>query len=451
MKLFKSTLIVLFIILVLIDINYVIFKNIVEVFIKKMPEIEQVEFRKHIERKNKWEKIYTDSLSKNSVTDWSSSKKENKTRRFEDNQTNSGGLTDFNNAIIEIDTVIKHIFFSKKISYQGYNKKYFECLCYHKFNRWNYLMNFSNKWSDSLKKSIKISDSDYKYLRDIINRKKTNGEVYFPDKYVVNNKDYDCKKIIPGYSANSVKNEVAIEEFKKLFDEFKKNKTSTAKGNQSIINYNRNLYREKTKGLSSFLRKKIDEYWYQNEKKKYEEFVFNGSKGVLGQVKYNFEIIEKIDKSNLSNYVGELMQDYYKSNSLKNGTFPYSNCFGSRNSCSGYSCSQIIIKNGSTDVIVSVKKGSKVYRHSYIKAYKSFTLNVSDGKYDVFFYYGRGWNPNKKILSKDCNKLSGGFVSEEEVNKDMGLVLYHQIMTYKLTTTSNGNFSPNRSNVGEAF
>lgn len=58
---------------------------------------------------------------------------------------------------------------------------------------------------------------------------------------------------------------------------------------------------------------------------------------------------------------------------------------------------------------------------------------------------------HKKIFSTDCNKLSGGFVSDEEVNKDIGLVLYNQIMTYKLTTTSNGNFSPNRSNVGEAF
>ena len=57
MKLLKSTLIVLFIILVFIDINYVIFKNKVGVFIEKMPEIERVEFRKHIERKNKWEKI----------------------------------------------------------------------------------------------------------------------------------------------------------------------------------------------------------------------------------------------------------------------------------------------------------------------------------------------------------------------------------------------------------
>ena len=451
MKLLKSTLIVLFIILVFIDINYVIFKNKVGVFIEKMPEIERVEFRKHIERKNKWEKIYTDSLSNNSVTDWSSPKEENKTHRFKDNQTSSGGLNDFNNAIIEIDTVINHMFFSKKISYQGYNKKYFECLCYHEFNRWNNLGNLSNQWSDSLKKLMKISDSDYEYLRDIINRKKTNGEVYFPDKYVLNNKDYDCKKIIPGYSANRVKDEVAIEEFKKLFNEFKKNKRSTARGNQSIINFNRNLYREKTKGLSSSLRKKIDEYWNQNEKKKYKEFVFKGSKEGIGQVEYNLEIVEKIDKSKLSNYVGQLMQDYYKSNSLKTGTFPYSNCFGSRNSCSGYNCSQIMIKNGSTDVIVSVKKGTKVYRHSYIKAYQSFTFNVSDGKYDVYFYYGRGWNPNKKIFSTECNKLSGGFVSDEEVNKDMGLVLYNQIMTYKLTTTSNGNFSPNRSNVGEAF
>ena len=45
------------------------------------------------------------------------------------------------------------------------------------------------------------------------------------------------------------------------------------------------------------------------------------------------------------------MIDYYKSNSLKTGTFPYSKSFGSRNNCSGYSCSKIII-NIMTDVIV---------------------------------------------------------------------------------------------------
>ena len=420
-------------------------------FIEKMPKIERVEFRKHIERKNKWEKIYTDSLSNNSVTDWSSPKDENKTHRFKDNQNNSGGLNDFNNAIIEIDTVIKHLFFFKKISFQGYNKKYFECLCYHEYNRWNNLINLSNKWSDSLKKSMSISDSDYKYLRDIINRNKTNEEVYFPEKYVLNNRDSDCRKIIPGFSANRVKDKVAIEEFKKLFDEFNKNKTSLARRNKSNINFNTNLYREKTKGLSSSLRKKIDEYWNQNERKKYRKYVFKGSKKGLGEVEYNLEIEEKIDTLDLSDYVEEVMQDYYKSNSLKTGTFPYSNCFGSRNSCSGYGCSKIIIKNGSTDVIVSVKKGSKVYRHSYVKAYQSFTFNVSAGNYDVFFYYGKGWNPNKKILSRDCNKLSGGFVSEEEVSKDLGLALLSQVITYKLTTSSNGNFSPNRSNIGEAF
>ena len=82
MKLLKSILIVLFITLAFSVINYVIFKNKVEMFIEKMPKIERVEFRKHIERKNKWEKIYTDSLSNNSVTDWSSPKDENKTHRL---------------------------------------------------------------------------------------------------------------------------------------------------------------------------------------------------------------------------------------------------------------------------------------------------------------------------------------------------------------------------------
>lgn len=445
MKLLKSILIVLFIILFFIDINYVIFNNKVGVFIKKIPEIERVEFRKHLEQKNNWEKIYNDS-----VTYLSSRKEENKTHRFNDHQTNSGGLNDFNNAIIEIDTIIKHLFFFKKISYQGYNKKYFECLCYHELNRWNYLVNLSNKWSDSLKKSMRISDSDYKYLRNIINRNKTNEEVYFPHKYVVNNKDYDCKKIIPGYSANEVKDEVAIKEFKKLYDEFKKNKTSTARSNQPIINFNKNLYREKTKGLSSSLRKKIDEYYTQNEKKKYKEFVFNGSKEGLGQVVYNFQIIEKIDKFKLSNYVGELIQDYYESNSLRTGSTPYKYCYGPNASSSNFR-SNIKIKNGNSDVIVTVKTNNRVYRHIYIKSFGSFTFDVSNGSYDVYFYYGKGWNPNKFLKFTSCGALTGGFVSNISISKDMGLYLNNQIMTYTLTSVSYGNFRPKDSSINEAF
>ena len=63
----------------------------------------KVEFVKHLEEKILG-KFYTDSIIKNSVTDWSIPKnKKNEIVEFIDNKTNSGGLTDFNDAIIELD------------------------------------------------------------------------------------------------------------------------------------------------------------------------------------------------------------------------------------------------------------------------------------------------------------------------------------------------------------
>ena len=55
-------------------------------------------------------KIYTDSINKNSVTDWSIPKIKRMRLLVIDNKTNSGGLTDFNDAIIELDTIVNIIF-----------------------------------------------------------------------------------------------------------------------------------------------------------------------------------------------------------------------------------------------------------------------------------------------------------------------------------------------------
>ena len=50
-----------------------------------------------------------------------------------------------------------------------------------------------------------------------------------------------------------------------------------------------------------------------------------------------------------------------------------------------------------------------------------------------------------------CGKLTGGFVSNISISKDMGLYLNNQIMTYTLTSVSNGNFRPKDSSINEAF
>ncbi len=151
--------------------------------------------------------------------------------------------------------------------------------------------------------------------------------------------------------------------------------------------------------------------------------------------------------------VNYAFEEQWKYNSLKNGSMPYSSCYGSNNSCNDWSSSQIKVKAGvDRDVLVSIKdyKG-RVVRHGYIKAGNSFTFNIPDGRFQVFFYSGNGWNPNKQMPSSTCGYVQGGFVSNEEVTKDNYIELSTEIMTYELIQQKNGNFATKPSSLNEAF
>ena len=151
--------------------------------------------------------------------------------------------------------------------------------------------------------------------------------------------------------------------------------------------------------------------------------------------------------------VDDAFEEQWKINSLITGSMPYASCYGSMNSCAGFGCSQIkVITGGSGDVLVSIKnKSGRVVRHAYIKGGYSYTFNLMDGSYQVFFYSGIGWNPNKQMPSSSCNYLKGGFVSNESVSKDNYINLNSQIMTYNLILQQQGNFSTKPSSINEAF
>jgi len=146
-------------------------------------------------------------------------------------------------------------------------------------------------------------------------------------------------------------------------------------------------------------------------------------------------------------------KEQWKSNSLNSGSMPYANCFGSSNSCNGNNCSQIkVITSGRGDVVVTIKnRDFRVVRHAYIKGGRSFTFDLPDGRYQVFFYSGVGWDPTKPISSSSCNTLRGGFVAEESFTKDNYETLSGHILTYELKLQSHGNFSPKQSSEKEAF
>jgi len=101
--------------------------------------------------------------------------------------------------------------------------------------------------------------------------------------------------------------------------------------------------------------------------------------------------------------------------------------------------------------LVTIKRGEAVVRHAFIKAGRSYTFELPDGTYQPFFYYGKGWNPEKVMKQTDCGTLKGGFLTNENFGKDSPQVLSNNILGYELILQQNGNFSTRPSNANEAL
>ena len=135
----------------------------------------------------------------------------------------------------------------------------------------------------------------------------------------------------------------------------------------------------------------------------------------------------------------------YYNNSLNTGASPYLS-YG----LTATDESQIIVStsaNSNCDVVVIIKRNGDIARNAYIKAGGSYTFNIPNGRYQVFFYGGKGWNPNKSMP----NGLKGGFVANESYSKDSPVNLEYQGLTYELIPQPNGNFSTQQSSAGEMF
>lgn len=138
----------------------------------------------------------------------------------------------------------------------------------------------------------------------------------------------------------------------------------------------------------------------------------------------------------------------YINNSLHTGATPYSRYYGGNSSCNDYGCSQIKVRTSNSDVIVTIKKNDKVVRHAYINSRSSYTFSFPNGTYQTFFYYGKGWNPEKPMKS---GEMKGGFISNESFGKDDPQYLSNNILEYELISQQNGNFSTRPSNPDEAL
>ncbi len=146
-------------------------------------------------------------------------------------------------------------------------------------------------------------------------------------------------------------------------------------------------------------------------------------------------------------------REYYLNYSLPNGSQPYSSYYGSNYSYA-YGRAYVTVNASSySDVVVIVRynnSNGRVAGHTYIRKGCSSTIYLpSERRYQVFFYYGKGWYP-KKAMS---GGVKGGFLSEESFSKDGESMYldYGQGVTYTLTRQVNGNFSTSYSSESEMF
>ena len=144
----------------------------------------------------------------------------------------------------------------------------------------------------------------------------------------------------------------------------------------------------------------------------------------------------------------------YGNNSLSNGSQPYAKWYGKNSYYDDYTPhSEIIVKAPyNSDVIAIVRynnQNGRVAGHCYIQADNSATIYLKNGyDYQTFFYYGKGWYPEKEMK----NGLKGGFIKGETFSKDgSSSHLNNEILTYELTLQMNGNFQTSSSNENEIF
>ena len=141
----------------------------------------------------------------------------------------------------------------------------------------------------------------------------------------------------------------------------------------------------------------------------------------------------------------------YKNYSLKNGSQPYSKYYGYNSTSGG---SSIVINSSSNhDCVVTVKYNNsdgKVAGHVYVHRGESAEINLPSGRtYQVFFYSGTGWYPDKEMPKG----VKGGFLQNESFSCDDKpyTLSYGEYMTYTLTPVTNGNFTPKTTNQNNFF
>ena len=347
-----------------------------------------------------------------------------------------------NSSITSFDTVFTFFYITTPLSYKAYDKRYLYCLLEKSRSS---ITNNSNAEKIELKKSQ-------------LNKKYGKGYTkWYPEfkSYLGGIDSVSCSQFFTYSTVNFDKSN--WNDFSNFLEYYSKTIKEEKRKNNSEINKFKNYkYKRKKQLKSKFhnnyeteLTSKKDNFLIKSKK------LFRYKSSLKGEIIFYFETIT-FNETKFDKVSEKIFEDQWKTNTLFTGATPYKNCFGGNPRCyppSGYrECSSIrVIAPVNSNVIVTVKKSGSVYKHAYIKPGSSYKFTLPNGKYQTFFYYGNGWNPNKKIKSSQCGYLKGGFVAGESISKSDLESLYNYSLTYTLQLMTNGNFSPKSSTSTEAF
>ena len=370
--------------------------------------------------------------SKNSVFEKFSEKHPNQSNLFND-------YFNPDKAQYEKDTLISFFVYSSELPITMYDYSYYDCLVL------------------KCESAIEKMEIDKEIKKKLVKIKRDFGEEtdnWFQkigkDKFLNVTTNENCNSFFKNTNKFKI-NYTAFKEFREFLNKLEEEKYIYRKKSEKSIERFNSIVRRANKSLTSSGRKLLGKKMSRSNFFLDSDIdsIFKGD--VLGYIRYSLSVKE-FEKNKFNSLLDNIYSEQYKENSLSNGAKPYAYCFGSSNNCSGYGCSQIKVKTPkNSDVLVTIKKNKKVYRHAYVKAGSSYTFNFSNGTYQAFFYYGKGWNPNKFMKNTNCGKLNGGFISNEHFGKDYPQTLYNQVLSYELILQHNGNFSTKPSNKNEAF
>lgn len=348
---------------------------------------------------------------------------------------------DDSKALVEQDTSYSFLYLSGIVKYKAPSLQYMECLynkCIIDLQNDSTQNLITNKEKELKKKFGETFTLWYPKLKD----EKLNNKI---------DKSAGCNTFYPGLFQISF-DQTAWNDFEKFMSayisEIKKSQIRNSNVEQQLKTKYEYTSHQLNNNTSAYFRLRLDNEL--SEIINSDSLIASYSSDALGTITY-YVIRKKFNEDVYQKIEDDAFTEHWKFNSLATGAMPYSYCYGSSNYCGSY-CSVIKVSTGGSDVLVTIKDYSgDVYRHAYIKSGRSFTFNVPDGQYQVFFYSGTGWNPNKYMTSTSCGALNGGFVSEESFTKDDYISLNSQSMTYELIMQQNGNLNTQPSSMSEAF